>query len=446
MTSAASLSTAQRGPFGTGSAETVAVSRITEVKLGKMLQPSPTSEHDVEVQYLNAKAVQWEHVDLTDLPLMWAGSHELSGYAVRPGDLLVCEGGEAGRCCISTASTKALIFQNSLHRLRPIGSTDLRFVRYSLRSLADAGWFDVLCNRATIAHLTREKLAAVRIPAVSADLHSDIADFLDRETQKIDTLVLGKQRLLELLQERRAALTSHAVTSGLHDGAPMRDSGSVWLGRIPASWEIQPLGRYLRRITYGFTNPMPAEDEGPYMLTANDIGDGEILWAQARRTSTEAFAWDLTDKSRPRAGDVLVTKDGTLGRVAVHDGRPACVNQSVAVLRSNGTLRPGFLSAMLRAEPYKSRVVFDAGGTTIRHIYITRLAKMLCAVPPLAEQDDILAHVARMDAESTAMGGVVGRAIDALHEYRSALITAAVTGQIDVRTYRRDPEEVLEAS
>jgi type I restriction enzyme S subunit len=340
---------------------------------------------------------------------------------------------ESGRC-----SAELLVLRP--RRLLP---------RYLLYCLLSPAWISLVDSSTYGSKMPRanwEFIGRQLVPVPPTDRQAAIADFLDHETEKIDALVLRKQRLLQLLQEKRAALTSHAVSSGLYGSTPMRDSGSDWLGRIPAPWEVQPLGRYLRRITYGFTNPMPTEDEGPYMLTANDIGDGEILWAQARRTSTEAFARDLTDKSRPRAGDVLVTKDGTLGRVAVHDGRPACVNQSVAVLRPYGTLRPGFLSAMLRAEPYKSRVVFDAGGTTIRHIYITRLAKMLCAVPPLAEQDDLLAHIARIDAESTALVGVVGRAIDALHEYRSALITAAVTGQIDVCHYRGDPEGVLEAS
>ena len=98
-------------------------------------------------------------------------------------------------------------------------------------------------------------------------------------------------------------------------------------------WQEVALEDHLERITYGFTNPMPTSDVGPYMITAKDINHGRILYDQARRTSLEAFQSLLTDKSRPQIGDVLVTKDGTLGRIAVVDRNDICINQSVALLQ-----------------------------------------------------------------------------------------------------------------
>ena len=265
-----------------------------------------------------------------------------------------------------------------------------------------------------------------------------IADFLDRETEKIDALVAKKQRLIELLQEKRTALISHAVAKGLDADVPMKDSGVEWLGQIPSHWDAQPLARCLRRITYGFTNPMPSVNDGPYMLTANDIGDGEVQWDTARRTTREAFAHELTAKSRPEPGDVLVTKDGTLGRVALHDGRPACVNQSVAVLRPATNLVSAFLLHVLRAAPYQWKMVHDAGGTTIKHIYITRLAKMPVAVPPMGEQQAIVKRVTQATGQLGDLERIMTEAIERLREYRSALITAAVTGQIDVSEYAKE--------
>src|SRR5690606_31428610 len=162
---------------------------------------------------------------------------------------------------------------------------------------------------------------------------AQIARFLDHETARIDALIEEQQRLIELLKEKRQAVISHAVTKGLDPTVPMKDSGVEWLGEVPAHWEVTKLGWILNELTYGFTNPMPTEDDGPAMLTANDIGWGTVLYEQARSTSEIAFREMLTDKSRPKAGDLLLTKDGTLGRVAVHDGRPACINQSVALIR-----------------------------------------------------------------------------------------------------------------
>ena len=154
-----------------------------------------------------------------------------------------------------------------------------------------------------------------------------------------------------------------------------------------------------------------------------------------RCTTREAFTQELTAKSKPEPGDVLVTKDGTLGRAALHDGRPACVNQSVAVLRPAANLAPAFLLYVLRAAPYQWKTVHDAGGTTVKHIYITRLAKMPVAVPPMGEQQAIVKHVAQAAGQLDDLERIVAEAIDRLREYRSALITAAVTGQIDVRQY-----------
>ncbi|MFN8624450.1 MAG: restriction endonuclease subunit S [Candidatus Binatia bacterium] len=119
--------------------------------------------------------------------------------------------------------------------------------------------------------LAVETIAAIRAPFPPEAEQRAIAAFLDRETARIDALVAKKERLIELLQEKRTALITRAVTKGLDPTVPMKDSGIEWLGEIPAHWEVKALSRMLLRITYGFTNPMPIGDVGPYVLTALDI-------------------------------------------------------------------------------------------------------------------------------------------------------------------------------
>lgn len=162
-------------------------------------------------------------------------------------------------------------------------------------------------------------------------------------------------------------------------------------------WHEQPLESFLGLITYGFTNPMPTTTSGPFMVTAKDINYGRILYDQARSTSDEAFRNRLTDKSRPEVGDVLVTKDGTLGRIAVVDRPGICINQSVALLRPNEKIRPRFLKYLLEEPKNFARIIADADGSTIKHIYITRLAKMAVCVPALPIQDKILEVVGSLD-------------------------------------------------
>jgi type I restriction enzyme S subunit len=214
----------------------------------------------------------------------------------------------------------------------------------------------------------------------------------------------------------------------------MKDSGIEWLGEVPAHWEVLSVARVTERISYGFTNPMPTADLGPFMLTANDIGDRRVRYESARCTTIEAFDTLLTDKSRPRGGDVLLTKDGTLGRVAVFQGtEAACINQSVAFLRPSGKVSSAFLAHALSDGVYQPRMLYEAGGTTIKHIYISRLAKMPFAVPPADEMAKIVQHCDERLSQAASLIDAAERAMSLLHERRAALISAAVTGKIDVR-------------
>jgi type I restriction enzyme, S subunit len=260
-----------------------------------------------------------------------------------------------------------------------------------------------------------------------------ITSFLDRETAIIDALVEEQQRLIELLREKRQAVISRAVSKGLDPNVPMKPSGVEWLDEVPEHWTVSSVGRVCSHLSYGFTNPMPTAEDGPFMLTANDIDYGEIRYDTARRTTQEAFEKLLTDKSRPKAGDILLTKDGTLGRVAVHDGQFACINQSVAVLRPDTKILPSFLALALGGGVYQQRMIYEAGGTTIKHIYISRLAKMAMAMPELTEQKKIVEALQRDMAKFDALiaEGEMMQAL--LQERRTALISAAVTGKIDVR-------------
>lgn len=287
---------------------------------------------------------------------------------------------------------------------------------------------------ATVESLELELVKNSVIPIPPIAEQKAIATFVYHETAKIDKLLAKKLRLIDLLKERGTALITQAVTKGLDPNMPMKHSGLEWLGEISAHWNLRPLAQIAIRITYGFTNPMPAADDGPYMLTANDIGDGVVLWDQARRTTEMAFRRDLTDKSRPVAQDILITKDGTLGRVAMTDGRPACINQSVALLRiRHEAASADFVQLAMRAHAYQERILFEAGGTAIRHIYVSRLAKMPIALPPEEEQRSISGFISEHLSKADVAIYTLFQAISRLRELRTALISAAVTGKIDVR-------------
>jgi type I restriction enzyme S subunit len=171
----------------------------------------------------------------------------------------------------------------------------------------------------------------------------------------------------------------------------MAIDGNGAITNVPEQWKVAPLAAFVSRVTYGFTNPMPSTPDGPYMLTAKDIHDGRIDYATARHTSWDAYR-KLTDKSRPRVNDVLLTKDGSIGRVAICDRNDICINQSVALIQPNELINSRFLKYLLECPYYQRRMEGDSDGTTIKHIYITRVDKMEIVVPPIIEQRAI-AHI-----------------------------------------------------
>lgn len=284
--------------------------------------------------------------------------------------------------------------------------------------------------------LTAEALGDLQIvyPPTIAE-RKEIANFLDHETAQIDTLIEKQQTLIQLLKEKRQAVISHAVTKGLNPEAPMRDSGVEWLGEVPEHWEITKVGWVLNYLSYGFTNPMPTSDEGPYMLTATDINFNEINFEQARKTTNDAYENFITSKSKPEQGDLLLTKDGTLGRVAVFNSTyKTCISQSIALLRPNKKyVLSYFMEAALASSKYQKKMIFDAGGTTIKHIYISILAKMNLALPDIDEQLEITNYLNSKIDKFDALILKAQQAIQLMQERRTALISAAVTGKIDVR-------------
>jgi len=188
-----------------------AVKHHFDIQLGKMLQNKPDSD-ELLVPYAKALHVLWGKVETNVLPEMWANTFEIQQYGIKKGDLLVCEGGEVGRAGIVESPPKQCIIQNALHRVRAKNSSDLRYLLYVLHAVNSSTWFNVLCNKATIAHFTREKFSDLIIPIPPLPEQRAIAAFLDRETEHIDTLTIKVRESTSKLREYRTALISAAVT------------------------------------------------------------------------------------------------------------------------------------------------------------------------------------------------------------------------------------------
>ena len=259
-----------------------------------------------------------------------------------------------------------------------------------------------------------------------------IAAFLDRETARIDALVAKKERLVELLQEKRAALISHAVTKGLDSGVEMKDSGVEWLGEIPGHWETRKINHLFRYIGSG-TTPR-SDDFGWY--------DGHIPWVTSaelrenvitdtEKKVTHAALREFSGLKLYRPGTLLVAMYGaTIGRLGIL-GVEATVNQACCALSGPLETHKRFVFYWLWA--HKGAIICLSVGGGQPNIGQETIRQLRISLPPLPEQRGIAAFLDRETARIDALVAKVGEAIERLREYRTALISAAVTGKIDVR-------------
>jgi len=272
---------------------------------------------------------------------------------------------------------------------------------------------------------------AIAVPPVTEQ--RSIAAFLDRETAKIDALVEAQERLIALLKEKRQAVISHAVTKGLDPSAQMKDSGVEWLGQVPAHWEVVTVRRLATRVQTGTTpssEPASADTEvGMDWFTPGDFGSGVALNQAAKRISIA-----VVDGGEARvfpAGSVLVIGIGaTLGRVGV--ALTACsANQQINAISPDDTVDPFFLAYALSVQEEIMRKLSNA--STIGIMNQDRTKDLSLCRPPLQEQAAIVAGIGGELQNIDALASQAEAAITLLQERRAALISAAVTGKIDVR-------------
>ena len=263
-----------------------------------------------------------------------------------------------------------------------------------------------------------------------------IAEFLDRETAKIDALVARKERLIELLQEKRTALITRAVTRGLDPNIPMKDSGVEWLGEIPAHWEVSRVAMAVNQITNGYVGPTRdiLVDDGVRYLQSLHIKNGRIEFDRKPYFVTEHWS-EQHRKSVLREGDVLVVQTGDIGQNCVVSAAFEGVNcHALIILRLKPHLGVGaFLSLLLQSTYGQNALKRSQTGALHPHLECGHVREIRLALPPPAEQRLIVTAVKEQREALDSLQVKVAQAMERLKELRTALISAAVTGKIDVR-------------
>lgn len=266
-----------------------------------------------------------------------------------------------------------------------------------------------------------------------------ISSFLDAETSKIDGLVAEQRRLIELLKEKRQAVISHAVTKGLNPNAPMKPSGIQWLGDVPDHWEVVPIKHLCSLLKDGTHLPPPRVDDGIPLLSVRNLVDGSFVLRDDDSMISQESYDDLCRAFVPAAGDVsLAIVGATLGKTAViPDGLGDFhIQRSVGIFRTHPRRLAGmFLNLVFQSSQFQSKLWELVGYSAQPGIYLGTLQNLRVPVPPEKEQDEIVELITHRADRLTKLLAEAERAIELLKERRTALISAAVTGKIDVREF-----------
>lgn len=288
-----------------------------------------------------------------------------------------------------------------------------------------------------------DEFKSLKVALPPIDEQKAMADYLDRETAKIDALVAEQERLIALLAEKRRAVISHAVTKGLDPNVPMKDSGIAWLGEVPAHWTVCSVKHMCDLITDG-AHISPETDGGviPFIST-KDVGRNGIDFDSCLMTSTSSYEYMSKNGCQPKTGDVLFSKDGTIGRTTV-----VCTDRNFVVASSLIILSPirhylhhYLLNYLLSSSVVTGQVEAMVKGAGLPRLSITNLLRVIGVFAPIEEQVRISTRLDRETTKLDTLTTEAERAITLLKERRAALISAAVTGKIDVRG-AVDAEEV----
>lgn len=325
------------------------------------------------------------------------------------------------------------------HCLFPLSNADRDFLWYITN---DESWWEKGGSAQPFIKTSETLARAWVFPPLPEQTR--IAEFLDRETAKIDELVAEQRRLMELLKEKRQAVISHAVTRGLNPAAPLKPSGIDWFGEVPAHWNLGlKLKNFAIRRAAAFTNgpfgsdllTSELQDEGVPVIYIRDLKPGRYV-----RTSnsyvTPQKATEL-DKFRVDSGDVLFAKVGDPPGYACKypsDEPTGVVCQDVIRLKPDlSIVDSDYVCFLINSRPGIEAIDSVCVELTRKRFSLEDLHSLRMPIPPRAEQIEIASYLNAQGSKFDALTAEAQRAVDLLQERRTALISAAVTGRIDVR-------------
>lgn len=426
-------------------------------KLGHIVSgyafPSSDFVKEGEIRVLKISNIQTGYLDWSDESYLPKSSY-IDNFSIKNGDIIfaltrpiISTGIKAAVATIAEGEIVLLNQRNALFRPFPIA--ERKFLYYILFDYNfKAAFENCIDSTGQQPNISPIDIGNIFVAVPPINEQTTIVAFLDQETAKMDNLINQQKKLIELLKEKRQAVISHAVTKGLNPNAPMKDSGVEWLGKVPEHWGVQTIAKATKKITNGFVGPTRdiLFDEGLPYIQATHIKHGRVNFGNDYYVKNE---WsNAHSKSILKAGDVLIVQTGAgtgdVGLVTEQEEGYNC--HALIILQSDETLLIGsYLSLLLQSEYGKSKLESVQTGAMHPHLNCGEVKFLFTPLPPLTEQTQIVTF---LDHETTKIDTLITKAesaIQLLQERRTALISAAVTGKIDVRGFLKTVAEQVNA-
>ena len=391
---------------------------------------------DEGIPFFSVDGIQEHQLIFEGCRFISRDDHERFSLKCRPkkGDVLLGKAASVGKVAYVDTDNEFNVW-SPLAVITPKCQETGRFIFYSLQSALLQVQCDVLSNSNTQKNLSMQTIDNLIFSFPAANVANQIANFLDHETAKIDTLIEKQQQLIKLLKEKRQAVISHAVTKGLNPSAPMRDSGVEWLGEVPEYWKIVPV-KHISKICYGIGEPPKYQEEGIPLIRATNIRSGKIsevglVLVNPNDIPENRIVWlDVGDiivvRSGAGTGDSSIIPKDYQGSIAGFD----------MVVRPTKCL-PEFLGHVLLSNYVRNNQIdLEKTRAAQPHLNAEELGECFVLLPSNEEQRLIVDYIDREILKFDDLVIKAKTAIVLMQERRTTLISAAVTGKIDVRKWQ----------
>lgn len=398
---------------------------------------SETASDDYEIEYVDISSVSAINGISSTETMLFGNAPSRARRIVRDGDILISTVRTYLEAIASVqAPPNNLIASTGFAVIRPNLFLNKGYTAYCLRA---TGFIkEVVARSVGVSYpaINASDLVNIKTPEPSMPEQEKIAAFLDHETAKIDALIEKQQRLIELLKEKRQAVISHAVTKGIDPNAPMKDSGVEWLGEVPVHWSLKKIS-HIGRVLNGSTpdkSKFSFWNEGSIPWLASSCLNSPTVDEPTELISAQAF--ERSSLELIPAGSLLVGMVGqgkTRGTSAVLTIE-SCINQNMAAIIPSKHVNINFLYYLFQAMYHDLRELGRGGNQAALNCEI--VASIRVPIPAIEEQQCIVSFISKQLAVMILATDSADQQIKLLHERRSALISAAVTGKIDVRDWQ----------